>query len=1261
MSVRSDKVQVSVEIDAKKGISELGKLEMLQKDLVKSLANMKKEAEGYTDKLLELERVNGKIDAQREKLGAVGMTMKQLKTQLGELTKQQTQSATFGTQQWDELQHKIEDVTAAIKEQENAKKGVVSFINPADISSLDELEEMQARITTQLKGMGEASKAYQDKAGELDAVNAEIKKHRDQLGITGMTLGQLKNHYKDLERQIEGMNYGTDEWKETHQQMRQVDGAIQAQSNRIKGLGGMWKWLKSEVAQMGMLAVGIMAVQYAAEKVAQVISNNAELSDSFANIEKATGLSANEVERLNNNLKNLDTRTKSKELRAIAVIGGQLGVPNKELESFIKNVDKAVVALGDEFAGGAEEVARELGALQKLFKDTKSMDTGEAINDIGSAVNALGAAGSATGPVIADFTKRIGALGDLGPNISQTLGLGAALQELGLSAEQSSGGVTNVILGMNKNAATFADFMDMNIVKYKEMMQNSPNDMLLQMAERFRGASSTSIVQTMEELGINSQEAVKVVALLSNQTEIVREKQELANQAMREGTSLTEEFAKKNDNFAAKLEKLGKQMAYSFVNSSITKGMEKIVDGLIKMTAKAETASSKFDKWKDQAATVKELEGSFTDLVDEYERLSSKTNRTADENERLQIVIDKIAKTVPSAVTEFDKYGKALGINTEAARKFVLQQRAMMEYNNRDTIKTTLAELKKLNNERTALTKTMNSKGRLDVQEIFEGTRTRQVIKKIPLTDKELTEMGDKVSALNMDILALEGNLAGLKGLKTDAEKALEDEVKTVTDLDFEKAKKTGKAKAPKKPKKVKDLKAEALKKQMDELLAWEKQMEDLMNANLVDEFERQRALARTNFTRTLEDVKGNAQQKAMLEKELRIQLNAELAAIDEQERERAREKAREEIERQSRNDRASAQIGIVEAGMELEFGKGDKKAAREKLKAARIAAVKVEREIQLQELIALEASEEEKQLVISNSEAEIAAIKADYRDNEQEAMIAAAEAFADIMLNMIDALSAFAQAAAENDMRKVEERKTTALSALDEEYSKGTIRKARYEKEKEKIEKQADERIRRIKNEQAEKEREAQIASTIIQGSIAVLSASQNPLGILAPQAIATSIAAALNLATVIAQPLPQYAEGGMTGRSIAKGGYQNSGPFLASMNEEGVEYVVPNYLLNDPLVADYVGMIESMRSGNHYGGKYAEGGFGPGKPQSSGSIQPNGFAGLATEQLLLEVLHRMNQNLENPKPAQAILDYDYYSRSTQEIEQVKQEAIAA
>lgn len=57
-------------------------------------------------------------------------------------------------------------------------------------------------------------------------------------------------------------------------------------------------------------------------------------------------------------------------------------------------------------------------------------------------------------------------------------------------------------------------------------------------------------------------------------------------------------------------------------------------------------------------------------LAGEYETLRGKAERTKDENDRLNTVMEALSKSVPGVVTEFDEYGRVLDVNIEKVREF---------------------------------------------------------------------------------------------------------------------------------------------------------------------------------------------------------------------------------------------------------------------------------------------------------------------------------------------------------------------------------------------------------------------------------------------------------------------------------------------------------------------------------------------------------------------------------------------------------------
>lgn len=349
-------------------------------------------------------------------------------------------------------------------------------------------------------------------------------------------------------------------YKERQAEMHKLINAQRSMKASIDDTATAWSRFKKEA---GTQFVGVFggniataALTALAGAIPAAIDHTMKLKDAFANMEKATGMSTEQVQKFNKELKAIDTRTTSAELREIAIAGGQLGVANDQLLEFVKNSDMAVVALGDEFLGGVEEVAKSLGGIGKLFAETRDQDIGKNINSIGSALNDLGAAGSATSPVVAEFTTRIGQLGGLAPTISQTLGLGAAMQELGLTSEIASSGLSGLLLTAASKSALFAQQLKMTKTEMEALMNKSPNEFLMALAKSFAGLSATQVAQRLKELKVESQESIKVMSLLANQTDFVRTKQDMAAKSMREGTSLTDEFAKKNHQLARDLKDL---------------------------------------------------------------------------------------------------------------------------------------------------------------------------------------------------------------------------------------------------------------------------------------------------------------------------------------------------------------------------------------------------------------------------------------------------------------------------------------------------------------------------------------------------------------------------------------------------------------------------------------------------------------------------------------------------------------------------------
>jgi hypothetical protein len=528
-NVRQDNVQIKLEIDGSQSRTELDNLTRKAQVLQDGLKGLKKGSEEYVAQSAELSQVRVRMGELQDEIGITGLSY----AQLGNLSRQ--------------LGKELNNLVPATE---------------AYVAKATELGKVQARMDELRTGIKEVAEAFRKSADEV----TDFAKVRDEVGLLGLTMEQLGSLTSQLNKEVAELTPGTEAFVAKAAELQQAQERLDEVRQQARGIGEEVEESGNKVLDFIKKAVGFAGIQLGVEAVVDSLrelgteSINAAVkgSDSISDMEKSLNVTTAEAKGLRDELENIDTRTSQENLEGMAIAAGQLGIAKDQAVAFTQSVDQANVALGDEFTGGVEEITKSLGGLQKLFKETANVSPADAITKIGSAINALGADGQATGPVIADFTARIGQLGNLAPQITQTLGLGAAFQELGLSAEISSGGLSNVLLTAAKDTAGFGKQIGLTSKQFEDLINSDPNEVILRLADSFKGASETQIISTLDGLGIKSQEATKVMSLLASQTDFVRAKQKLANDEYTKGTSLLDEFAKKNTNAAAEVEKAEK-------------------------------------------------------------------------------------------------------------------------------------------------------------------------------------------------------------------------------------------------------------------------------------------------------------------------------------------------------------------------------------------------------------------------------------------------------------------------------------------------------------------------------------------------------------------------------------------------------------------------------------------------------------------------------------------------------------------------------
>jgi TP901 family phage tail tape measure protein len=312
-----------------------------------------------------------------------------------------------------------------------------------------------------------------------------------------------------------------------------------------------------------------------------------KFDDKLADVMKTTGLTRDQVVSMNEAFKQLDTRTAQDGLLDLAYIAGKLGYATEEdVYGFVVAMDKIGVSLKEDLGGNIEETANQLGKLVEVFqlRDTFTME--ESLLKVGSAINALGMASTANEQFLVQFAKRTAGIAPLaGVSIQNVLGLAAATDMLGQSAEVSATAYTMFMGKLNKETAKFANLTGTTFDEFRNLVETDANGamlLVLKNLEKTEGGLQ-SLVEGMDQVGMDGQRVTAVLGAWAHNYDILIEQQKIANKEFDLGTSILNEYAIKNNTAQAQVDKNTKKLS----NLTIELG-EKLVPAYLASQTAAE-------------------------------------------------------------------------------------------------------------------------------------------------------------------------------------------------------------------------------------------------------------------------------------------------------------------------------------------------------------------------------------------------------------------------------------------------------------------------------------------------------------------------------------------------------------------------------------------------------------------------------------------------------------------------------------------------
>lgn len=437
-----------------------------------------------------------------------------------------------------------------------------------EINDLDKKVEDLRRKRQEALDAGD-TKSWQKLNKEVEKHEAKLNGMRSRLEGINKTLDnmstagpkQLKNTIKDINALLNSgaIERGSEQWKSLTASLKEANTELTKIRHESAASRSAWqKFTKFLNDSWGGLAMILGSISGLTMTIRKSVQDYAVMEEEMANVRKYTGLASEGVAELNEELKEMDTRTAREKLNGLAGAAGRLGLSTKEaVLEFVDAADKIQVALGDDLGEGAVD---QIGKLAMAFGEDEKMGLRGAMLATGSAVNELSQNSSAQAGYLVDFTARVAGFGkQLGLTQAQIMGFGAVMDENLLRDEMAATAFGNMLTKMQTDTEKFARIAGMGVKEFTRILNEDANQAILRLADSLRSQDPQTMMKMLDDMGLDGNRAVGVLSTLADKIDDVRERQRLATEAYKEGNSVIREFSVMNNTVQARLEKCKKE------------------------------------------------------------------------------------------------------------------------------------------------------------------------------------------------------------------------------------------------------------------------------------------------------------------------------------------------------------------------------------------------------------------------------------------------------------------------------------------------------------------------------------------------------------------------------------------------------------------------------------------------------------------------------------------------------------------------------
>ena len=430
-------------------------------------------------------------------------------------------------------------------------------------AKFDETREQIAKVREEMQKLEADGKkdsaAYKELEKQQDKLNKSLYATRKEAGLTSLSYNELRKGARSLKAQMDNATPGTEKWKTlradymlTKQRMKELE--VQARDTKFS-LSKMADGFNKYAAIGASAIASLTGVAMTARKC---VDEFAEMQEAESQVRKYTGMTAEEVKGLNEEFKQMDTRTPREKLNALAGDAGRLGITaKKDVLEFVDAADKINVALGEDLG---EDAVKNIGKLAQMFGEDEKLGLRGAMLATGSAINEVAQNSSAAEAYLVAFTARVaGAANQAKVAQGDILGYASVLDQNMQQQEMAATAFQTLMMKMFQTPEKFAKIAGQSVEEFTSLIKNDANEAMLQfLATLNKKGGLDQLAPMFKEMGLDGVRASGVISTMAGKIDDIRDAQKLANDAYRDGTSIINEFNVQNNTVQAGLDKARK-------------------------------------------------------------------------------------------------------------------------------------------------------------------------------------------------------------------------------------------------------------------------------------------------------------------------------------------------------------------------------------------------------------------------------------------------------------------------------------------------------------------------------------------------------------------------------------------------------------------------------------------------------------------------------------------------------------------------------